>query len=197
MEIVYIRECEGRGSFNIGVRDDDGNTQKYSVMKSHLDSLALSEGEFISCELLDRIIEADECYRATRVALKLLSHGTHSARGLYLKLLARRISKPCCEAAVRYIIFCGYINEKRDIKEAALYLANSQLYGEDKIIARLVGRDYKRAVVEKILSELIDSGEIDPRANARRLIEKKLPDTSDKEKIKGLLHKYGYKITEE
>lgn len=197
MEIVYIRECEGKGAYNIGVRLDDGNIQKYSVMKSHLTPLALSQGTIITDELLDRIKEADECYNATRVALKLLSYGTQSPRGLYLKLLSRKISKSGCEAALRYVISCGYINEEGDIREAILRLANNELYGEGKIVARLVARHYKRSMVERILGELIENGEIDPRANARRLIEKKLGDTLDTEKIKGLLYKYGYKITEE
>ena len=196
MKIVYIRESQAKGVYSVGV-SCDGNISKYSILARDIDTTYLTPGCPVDDELLGQIISSDECYRATRVALRLLSVGIESLRGLALKLSARRIGRDTIKRVTDYIISCGYINEKRDIRELLLSLANTCLFGERKLVARLVGRHYRLGMVESVLGKLVRDGEIDFAENARRLIEKKLPEDSSPEEIKKLLYKYGYKITEE
>ena len=63
-----------------------------------------------------------------------------------------------------------------------------------KILPILIGKGYDSDDARRIMRELSDSGEIDFRANAKRLLEKRLPGCDDRDEIKKLLYRNGYKI---
>ena len=63
-----------------------------------------------------------------------------------------------------------------------------------KIFPALVGKGYSSDDVKRVMRALTDSGEIEFKENAKRLIEKRLPSCDNGEEIKKLLYKNGYKI---
>lgn len=178
----------------VGIRLDDGEVEKYSLLLSQIDISEFKTGEEITGIEYAKIKELDERYRAIRFALNLLSHASHSAKALYLKLIRRGIGHENCESAVKYAISLGYINEERDLRSSISVLANTHLYGERKIVEKLLLRHYKRDKIVALIRAMSSEGEIDLEKNARLLVEKKLYEDSSEEEIEALLYKYGYKI---
>ena len=88
----------------------------------------------------------------------------------------------------------GYINEKNQLERLILVEANSKLRGPLRIIPSLANKGYSSADVKSVLNRLVDEGEIDFKANAHRLAEKKLPDDFDEEDLKKLLYKNGFNL---
>ena len=62
-----------------------------------------------------------------------------------------------------------------------------------KIIPGLVAKGYSSSDVRGVMTSLVESGEIDFKANAKALLNKKLPDAEGEERKK-FLYKHGYKI---
>ena len=65
---------------------------------------------------------------------------------------------------------------------------------ENKILAKLTAKGYEAYDIRKVMQSLMDSGEINFKNNAYRLIEKKLPSGATSDEKKTLLYKNGYKI---
>ncbi len=195
MRVEYIEE-RGRLASRIDVASSDGQRASYLILNEFFDVNSISEGEELSEPLLDELIYENERYRATRVALKLLGIADCSRRGLYKKLRMRRFSEKLSAEVVEYAVSLGYIREEEQIKRIILTLANRDLYGEGKILPKLESKYYDLRMCVRILSSLCESGEVDFSENAKLLIEKKLPDISDRGEIEKLLYRFGYKIRE-
>ena len=88
----------------------------------------------------------------------------------------------------------GYINERRQLERLILSEANLKLRGPAKISAHLASKGYSSRDIREVLTSLCESGEIDFKANAKKLVEKKLPEDSGEDEKKSFLYRNGYKI---
>ena len=146
----------------------------------------LDEGAF--CELSF----ADECYRATKKALGILSFSDNSERRLYEKLRGRGISRRAAETAVEKMKEYGYLDEKKQLFREVLHLANGSLFGAKKIVAKLSSVGYSPSDIRLAVRELSDMGEINFDESLKRLMEKKLGEDYTDEQYRALRAKWGY-----
>ena len=88
----------------------------------------------------------------------------------------------------------GYVDEERQLRRLVLREANVNLSGYAKFLPKLVSKGYSVAKIKEVTLSLVKEGEIDFKANAKKLIEKKLPADASSEEKKTILYKSGYKI---
>jgi SOS response regulatory protein OraA/RecX len=88
----------------------------------------------------------------------------------------------------------GYVDERRQLERIILDEANRKLRGPLKIIPYLVSKGYSSSEIREVISELVESGEIDFKSNARELLMKKMPDGADEDEVRKILYKNGFKI---
>ena len=137
--------------------------------------------------------ESDEYCRATKKALNILSYADNNRRNLSAKLSRGGFSREVCQRVVSDMVSHGYIDERRQLERIILVEANTKLRGPMKIIPTLVAKGYSSSDVRGVMTSLVESGEIDFKANAKALLNKKLPD-GDAEERRQFLYKNGYKI---
>ena len=140
------------------------------------------------------IRQYDEEYRAKKKALSLLSYSDKNESGLKRRLAQLGFSRDVAERTAEEMVNLGYIDEGRQLERIILNEANVKLRGPMKILPTLIGKGYSSADVKRVMTELTERGEIDFKKNAKRLLEKRLPDCDDGEEIKKLLYRNGYKI---
>ena len=136
----------------------------------------------------------DEEYRAKKKALSLLSYSDKNESGLKRRLSQAGFSKDVSEKCVEEMVSLGYIDEERQLRRIILNEANVKLRGPMKILPLLIGKGYSSEDIRRVMHELSDSGEIDFRANAKRLLEKRGVERTDTEEVKKILYRNGYKI---
>lgn len=189
--LIYARPSQDKKRVVVGIGEGD-EVKKYSVTESLFLSLELSRGDEITEPVLDEIIDDDHRYRSTKKALSLLSISDVSERALVLKLRRAGYSREIAEEVAADMMSLGYIDEARQLSRLILREANEKLRGRGQIIPRLIGKGYSSRAVEEALDALISSGELSFEENARRLLEKMLPEDSTEDDARRLLYKYGY-----
>ncbi len=166
----------------------------YTVTKSVYTQIGSpGVGDYISDDDLVTLNYADRLYRAEMKALSILSFADNNKRSLVQKLMRAGFDRDISEQICEKMVTLGYVDEKRQLERLILVEANTKLRGPGRILPALVSKGYNSADVRAILRHLCDLGEIDFEENARRLAEKKVPD-GDREEIKKILFKNGYKI---
>ena len=143
-------------------------------------------------ELLFQLSEADEYYRATVRALRILSFSDNSRRRLYEKLKQKGVKSAVASRVVEDMVSLGYLDEKKQLETLVLRLANDSLFGKKKIISKLVSVGYPAAEVGNVLRALLERGEIDFNESFARLAEKKLSAEHTDEELYALKYKWGY-----
>ncbi len=191
--ISYIRQSKDAKLLLLGIIEE-GESRRYTISEEAYDSIGrlTSHTEITDSTLCD-IKYADELYRAEKKALSLLAYADNNERTLLGKLKRAGFSFDVSTEICKKMLSLGYINERRQLERLILSEANLKLRGPAKITAYLASKGYSQKDIREVLSSLVDGGEIDFKENAKRLIEKKLPEGSEEE-IKGLLYRNGYKI---
>jgi SOS response regulatory protein OraA/RecX len=87
----------------------------------------------------------------------------------------------------------GYIDEQSQLERLITVEANGKLRGPLRIIPALVNKGYSSSDVRLVMHNLMESGEVDFKKNAKCLLDKKLPEADPEEKKK-FLYKNGYKV---
>lgn len=162
----------------------------------------ISEGTYreVGCPLSDEEIDDGtlekishaESRACLKKALSILSYGDNSKRRLAERLVRYGFSKDLARAAVIECCQLGYLDEERQLKISVSKLANSALFGREKILPRLVCAGYPSRLVLSVIDKLVFEGEIDFERTKATLIEKKLPSDASDEERKKLLYKYGH-----
>lgn len=193
-KVVYIRASKTDGIFHVGVRDADGDaTARFVLNARRYPALCdLRVGDSLDGELCSLLKLSDEEYRARKKTLSLLSFSDNNERTLKRKLTAHGISRAVADQVSEEMVSLGYINELRQLERLVLSDA-AKLYGPSKIYARLVSKGYSPSDVKQVILSLSESGEVDFKSYARRLIDKKYPDGPTDEERRALLYKHGYK----
>lgn len=191
--LKYLKELKDKSLLLLGIVGEEESAD-YTVTESlYIEIGSPAVGDVIDGDSLSNIKYADALYRARKKALSILAYADNNKHNLRIKLHRAGFSSEICDTVCREMVDRGYINEVRQLERLVTVEANQKLRGPLKIIPALVAKGYSQADVRSVIKQLTDSGEIDFRANARRLVEKKQIDESDVEEKKKLLYKNGYK----
>ena len=192
--VTYIRPGKSKGYISIGIQCDD---EKYTFSVSedvYSDVGTPVVGDFIESDVFCVMKDADELYRANLKALRILSFADNSRIALMRKLINAGFSRRVCEAVVSDMVKLGYINEKRRLYSLIKDEVSLSYTGPRKLIPKLMAKGYSHGDIESVMYELADRGEIDFAEAKKRLIEKKLGTSPDREEVKKLLYKSGYDV---
>lgn len=196
MRVAFIKNSKSRGYTVVGIADGD-EKQVYTVPDgTYAEMGSPTRGEEIDCGTLELIKHCDECYRAKQTALKLLSYADNNERTLTAKLIRRGIGRDIAKQTVCEMVSLGYINESRQLERLIMREANEALSGPKKIIPKLMAKGYSRSDIDRAVARLCESGKVDFCENRARLIEKNVTRGATEDKIKEILFKKGYSVTE-
>jgi SOS response regulatory protein OraA/RecX len=150
-------------------------------------------GDALSPEAVALVRREDECRRARKSALSLLSFADNSRRRLLEKLMRKGISYAIAEKTVEDMVAEGLLSEERQLESAVFSLAAHKLFGPYRILTQLCAKGYKSEDVRAAIHAAMDRGEVDFSKNAALLVEKKLGRAPEYEEKRKLLFTYGYK----
>ena len=190
IKVVYLKETKEKGILSLGVFEGE-ELSRYTLDSAFALRTGLSVGE-IDEDTHAEIKARDLYIRGKRKALSLLSFADNSKKSLSAKLLRYGIDRRTTETIVEEMATLGYVNEDGQISRLVERLANGQLVGPKKIIAKLAAKGYSPDAVRRAIRELVESGEIDFSENKRRLLEKHSIDEGDTEEENKVLYKNGY-----
>lgn len=131
------------------------------------------------------IIPSEECKRARKTAINILSYSDNSELRLREKLTAKGFSREAADNAVEYVISRGWLDEQKQAESALRYLAEVKLFGRRRILQELRKRGFPRTVIDSC-----DFDSCDFAGNCRRLWEKR--GNTDDERTVAYLIRAGY-----
>lgn len=131
------------------------------------------------------IIMSEECVRARKTAVNILSYSDNTELRLREKLAAKGFSREAADDAVRYVISRGWLDEQKQVESALRYLAEVKLFGRRRILQELRKRGFRRTVIDSC-----DFNSCDFAGNCRRLWEKR--GNTDDERTVAYLIRAGY-----
>ena len=192
--LEYIRISKEKKLLLLGI-SEEGERYRYTVGESFYLSLGSPPVGYVFSESEMCCVKGeDDRIRATKKALSILSYADNNERALVAKLTRAGFSREISESVAAEMVGCGYINESRQLERLVLREANVNLSGYSKFLPKLLAKGYSAKVIKSVTLSLVNSGEIDFKANAGKLIEKKLSKDATSAEKKTLLYKYGYKI---
>lgn len=192
--LSYIKIIKDKHLLRLGIAEGE-ECAAYTVTESvYADIGRPLRGESLDGESLLIIKRADSYYKAKKKALSLLAYADNSERSLAAKLRRAGFPRDIAEEAVREMVGLGYINEEASLERLIASEANVKLHGPGKILPHLSAKGYSSGSIKRVLTRLVESGEIDLTRNAKALVDRKLGADPDREERLELLYKYGYKI---
>ena len=191
--VSYIRTSKDQKLLLLGIIEE-GESNNYTVnLSAFRDIGAPSVGAELDSSQMSGIRYTDELIRAKKKALNILAYADNNKKNLSLKLYRAGFSREIVDSVCSDMVEHGYVNEERQLERIILNEANIKLRGPMKITPALVAKGYSMAQVKSVMNRLVESGEIDFSLNAKRLLDKKLPDGGDNEEVKKILYKNGFK----
>ncbi|MHB1153843.1 MAG: regulatory protein RecX [Eubacteriales bacterium] len=133
----------------------------------------------------EEIILNEECTRARKTAVNILSYSDNTELRLREKLAAKGFSREAADDAVEYVISRGWLDEQKQAESALRYLAEVKLFGRRRILQELRKRGFRRTVIDSC-----DFDSCDFVGNCRRLWEKR--GNTDDERTVAYLFRAGY-----
>ena len=192
--LLYIKEIKDTHLLRLGIQEGE-ETSGYTVSARLYSEIGSPiQREMLTDEQMVDIKREDEYIKAKKKALSYLAFADNNERTLRTKLIGKGYSREVSSEVAREMVSLGYIDERRQLERLVLTEANVRLSGKNKILPKLMAKGYSSADIAEVIRALVDSGEIDFRENARRLIEKKLSPEADAEEKKRLLYKNGYRV---
>ncbi len=190
----FVREAKDSHLLLLGIVEE-GESARYTVNSSLLAEIGSpSVGDDLTYSQMSAIIYADKLIRAKKKALSLLAYADNNRKNLSMKLLRAGFDRDIVDEVCREMVELGYINERDQLERLILLEANRKLHGPSRIVAALVAKGYYSVEIKEVMDELVDSGEIDFRANAEALLDKKMSDGADEDEVKKILYKNGFRI---
>ena len=190
IKIVYIKETKEKGILSLGVSEGE-EISRFTLDASFVAESGLAVGEIDDQDLIG-IKSRDLYIKGKRKALSLLAFSDNSKKTLMVKLLRFGLDRAMAESIVSEMCDLGYINEDAQLFRMIERLANGQLIGPKKILARLVSKGYSPSDIKRAMREMTDSGEIDFAENKRLLLEKYSVEDGDTELENKILYKSGF-----
>ena len=135
---------------------------------SAVEQQCLREGETVSDELYQKLLDEVVGLRAKKRAMHLLEQMDRTERQLYDKLKQGGYPEPCIEQAIAYVKGFHYID---DLRYARCFVRSRQSRRSmGRIRTDLLRRGVARDTIEQALAEEYDA---DERATIRAIIEKR------------------------
>ena len=188
--IIYIKETKEKNILSLGISEGE-EISRYTLDGAFVAEFSLSVGE-ITAEVCLQIKLRDLYIRGKKKALSLLAFTDNSRSALRQKLVRFGLDREMAETIVDEMSMLGYINEDSQLSRMIDRLANGQLYGPKKIVARLASKGYSPSDIKRVMREMMESGEIDFSENKRRLLEKHSVADGDTELENKILYKNGF-----
>ena len=190
IKIVYIKETKEKNVLSLGISEGE-ELSRFVLDAAFVLELGLAVGEIDESDY-EKIKSRDLYIRGKRKALSLLAFSDNSKKTLMVKLLRFGLDRAMAESIVSEMCALGYINEDAQLSRMIERLANGQLIGPKKILARLVSKGYSASDIKRAMREMMDSGEIDFSENKRLLLEKYSVEDGDTELENKILYKSGF-----
>ena len=192
--LKYIREQKNSHLLSLGIYEGEESVS-YTVNAATYEAVGCPlRGDELDPSQLSAIKYTDRLIRARKKALSILAFADNNRRTLTTKLARAGFDREITSIVVEEMLSHGYIDEERQLERLILNEANVKLRGAGKLIPALVAKGYSSSDVRKVLTRLVEDGEIDFKKNAKKLLEKKLSPDADSEEKKKLLYKNGYKV---
>lgn len=192
--LEYVRISKDKKLLLLGIAEE-GERARYTVGEVFYVSIGSpTSGSVIEEDVLISVKEEDQRIRATKKALSLLSYADNNERTLKDKLVRAGFSHRVSSNVAKEMVGLGYIDEERQLRRLIIREANVNLSGFSKLLPKLAAKGYSVEQIRSVTSSLVKEGEIDFKANAKKLVEKRLPEGATYEEKKTLLYKNGYKI---
>ncbi len=190
----YIRIQKNDKLLLLGI-SEEGEHYRYMVSEPFYISIGSPTARtLLSEEMLSLIKSESERIRVKKKALSILSYSDNNERSLKQKLVRAGFSREVSEESAREMVSLGYIDEERQLRRLIAREANINLSGYSKLLPKLLAKGYSSDMIRSVTRTLVEEEEINFSDNAKRLIEKRLPEGASSEEKKKLLYKYGYKI---
>lgn len=190
--IEYIKPDPSGKRVTLGI-EDGAECRSFSVSEATYASLGSpAKYDSISERDLCDVAYEDECYRAMKRAVSILSASDKSYCALRARLIRLGFSSGAVLDTLEECKRRGYVDEARQLARLVEREANGSLRGKYYIKRKLSSKGYARADVDRAIAALVDSGEVDFSANFEALCEKK--GATDDESRLALSHKFGYRI---
>ena len=190
IKIVYIKETKEKNVLSLGISEGE-EVSRFVLDASFVTELGLFVGEIDECSYA-KIKKRDLYVKGKRKALSLLAFSDNSKRTLTIKLLRFGLDRAMAEGIVDEMCDLGYINEDAQLSRMIERLANGQLIGPKKIVARLASKGYSPSDVKRAMRAMMEAGEIDFSKNKKLLLEKYSVTEGDTEGENKILYKNGY-----
>lgn len=179
----------GRGQ-KVYVHLEDGS--RFLLYPGDIRRYRLKEGEDLSEELLERIMEETIYRRARQKALAVLKRADQSESGLRRKLLQAEYPPEIVERTIEYVYSYHYLDDERYAGNYIRYKSGAK--SQRQIINELRCKGVKK---EDILSALEENPSDDTEA-IRRAVQKKTKDVesldyAEKQKIAAYLYRKGFR----
>jgi regulatory protein len=154
----------------------------------------IARGEYLDRERLDSILSRDAIDRAVAAAVRALEQRLQTRRELSTRLLRKGFSPGTTEAALDKLAGYGYLNDERF----------AEVWIENRLAHRPRGKRMleqelrQKGVDRQIVEETVAGMEIDDRAAALELAQKRLrsvqglPPDEQKKKLTGILARRGF-----
>ena len=192
MKLLSMRPSRYEGLYVLTV-EHEGVRERLTLPDAAYAEAGLpAVGEELNTEAYAILKAASDRRASLLCALNTLSYGDKSRRELYRKLIEKGFDRETAEDATEEAVRLGYVDEERQLRHILPRLANEKLHGARRILPELVHKGYQSGQIRAILSELVETGEIDFPKNFERLLEKTHTDPNDKEARRKLAFRYGY-----
>lgn len=190
--VAFLRVGKEKHTMVLGIRTEEG-VASYTVGEAfYLSVGAPRVGDVIDADTKEELLLEHERREAMKIALRLLAFADNSERTLTEKLRRKGVSREIAEETVRETVRLGYLDELRALRVLVLAAANGKLHGPYRVRAELSAKGYAPEKVNRVLTELVDAGDIDFSENFSRLLEKHAGDAPSPEEIQKYRIKYGY-----
>ena len=190
-KVAFVRESRQKGYKVLGIVIGEV-VESYTIKRSTYEEMGTpSRASLIDGEALEIIKKEDECFRALRRALSILSYADNSKSTLKLKLYRAGFSRDAINFALEDCIKNGYIDENKQLLRLVSSIANGKLRGPLYIRRYLLSKGYSIGDINSAIDELVDSGEVDFDEIYKRLIEK--TGTEDSDGRRALAYKWGFR----
>jgi regulatory protein len=158
----------------------------------------------------DSGISGEAFINAQKKALRLLSYGPRSKKGLYQRLRDSGFDHEPAEEAVSSMEGQGFINDEKMAADYVAYAVESKAYGRYRVIQELLSRGIDKALAESAYEgymderrgQSYDEDDADPELeNAVNTLSKRMRqtglepdelDAGDMRRLIGFLHRRGF-----
>jgi SOS response regulatory protein OraA/RecX len=159
VRVVFVRQSTPGGSVRIGISYGEERENLLVPEADYKDAGAPAAGDNLTRDALEALKSADSALGCEKRALKILAFGDNSKSMLYTKLVRAGYDRNLSAEITRKMEKLGYIDEERQLRRLITQCAGKLT--REKIIAKLAYRGYSLGDIKRIISLLLEEGEVE------------------------------------